>query len=107
MLTTLFILNIFNHAQPALLYLVPGVLISLWGTALLRNELSLMWGYTEDGSISLGPEGQNMGEKNDVDVKDEKTAAKKLKREKEDHIILFSLSQVIRKVKPENPAKID
>ncbi|TVY31424.1 Signal peptide peptidase [Lachnellula subtilissima] len=51
MLTTLVVLNYFNHAQPALLYLVPGVLISLWGTAWVRGEMQLMWGYTEDGSF--------------------------------------------------------
>jgi minor histocompatibility antigen H13 len=51
MLTTLAVLKIYNHAQPALLYLVPGVLIALWGTALVRGELPLMWAYTEDGSL--------------------------------------------------------
>lgn len=38
---------IWNHAQPALLYLVPGVLGSVWITATVRGELSLMWHYTE------------------------------------------------------------
>jgi minor histocompatibility antigen H13 len=51
MFTTLVILQIFNHAQPALLYLVPGVLIALWGTALVKGDLAIMWGYTEDGSL--------------------------------------------------------
>lgn len=51
MVTTLAVLKIYNHAQPALLYLVPGVLIALWGTALVKGELPLMWGYTEDGSL--------------------------------------------------------
>lgn len=51
MITTLAVLKIYNHAQPALLYLVPGVLIALWGTALVRREFALMWGYTEDGSL--------------------------------------------------------
>ncbi|EMC94863.1 hypothetical protein BAUCODRAFT_42839, partial [Baudoinia panamericana UAMH 10762] len=47
MITTLGIMSFFNHAQPALLYLVPGVLLSLWGTALLRGELKEMWNFTE------------------------------------------------------------
>lgn len=47
MLTTLGVMAVFNHAQPALLYLVPGVLVSLWGTALVRGELRQMWEYTE------------------------------------------------------------
>lgn len=48
LLTTLGVMMIWNHAQPALLYLVPGVLGSLWLTALVRGELNLMWNYTED-----------------------------------------------------------
>ncbi len=49
MLVTLFVMQIYKHAQPALLYLVPGVLVAVWGTALARGELKLMWEYTEDG----------------------------------------------------------
>jgi minor histocompatibility antigen H13 len=55
MIVTVAIMRIFNHGQPALLYLVPGVLIALWGTALVRGEVLLMWGYTEDGSIDMEP----------------------------------------------------
>ena len=51
MIATLVVLHIYNHGQPALLYLVPCVLTSLWGTALVRGEFMLMWEYTEDGSI--------------------------------------------------------
>ena len=47
MLTTLGVMSVFQHAQPALLYLVPGVLISLWGTALVRRELRDMWEFSE------------------------------------------------------------
>jgi len=47
MLVTLSIMQIFGHAQPALLYLVPGVLISLWGTAMVRGERKQMWEYDE------------------------------------------------------------
>lgn len=48
---TLAMLLIFRHGQPALLYLVPGVLGSIYLTALVRGELKLIWGYTEDGSL--------------------------------------------------------
>ncbi|KAI0388391.1 signal peptide peptidase-domain-containing protein [Xylariaceae sp. FL0594] len=51
MVATLAMLITFNHAQPALLYLVPGVVISLWLTAVVRGELGEMWKYTEDGSL--------------------------------------------------------
>jgi minor histocompatibility antigen H13 len=47
LLATLGIMMIWDHAQPALLYLVPGVLGSVWLTAAVRGELSLIWNYTE------------------------------------------------------------
>lgn len=51
MAATLVALFVYNHAQPALLYLVPGVLGSLWTTALVRGEIKHLWGYTEDGML--------------------------------------------------------
>lgn len=47
MVATLGVMSVFQHAQPALLYLVPGVLISLWGTGLVRGELGVMWNFSE------------------------------------------------------------
>lgn len=47
MLTTLVVMSMFQHAQPALLYLVPGVLASIWGTGWARGDLQAMWEYTE------------------------------------------------------------
>lgn len=48
MLATLGVMHVWGHAQPALLYLVPGVLGSLWLTALIRGELKLMWNFSEE-----------------------------------------------------------
>ncbi len=53
MLATLTALLVFNHGQPALLYLVPGVTGALWMTGLCRGELGDMWRYTEDGSLDV------------------------------------------------------
>lgn len=47
MLATLGVMQVWGHAQPALLYLVPGVLGSLWLTALVRGEIGLMWRFSE------------------------------------------------------------
>ncbi|GFF24630.1 signal peptide peptidase 1 [Aspergillus udagawae] len=47
MISTLVAMQYSNHAQPALLYLVPGVLSFLWGTALLRGELREMWEFSD------------------------------------------------------------
>ncbi|KAB8072512.1 signal peptide peptidase-domain-containing protein [Aspergillus leporis] len=46
-LVTLIIMQCFDHPQPALLYLVPGVLISLWGTALVKGDLEEMWEFSD------------------------------------------------------------
>lgn len=51
MLATLAMLLTFNHAQPALLYLVPGVVSAVWITGIFRGEAREMWKYTEDGSL--------------------------------------------------------
>lgn len=51
MLVTLAMLMVFSRGQPALLYLVPGVLGALGATGLVRGELKELWRYTEDGSM--------------------------------------------------------
>jgi minor histocompatibility antigen H13 len=48
MIVTLLVMHISEHGQPALLYLVPGVLGALWGTAAWKGDLDHMWNYTED-----------------------------------------------------------
>ncbi|KAL8794838.1 MAG: hypothetical protein Q9195_002666 [Heterodermia aff. obscurata] len=47
MVTTLGVMSFSGSAQPALLYLVPGVLISLWTTALIKGDLNEMWRFDE------------------------------------------------------------
>ena len=47
MIATLGILQIYSHAQPALLYLVPGTLGALWGTALIKGDIKTLWEYSE------------------------------------------------------------
>ncbi|KAI0428392.1 signal peptide peptidase-domain-containing protein [Xylaria sp. FL1042] len=51
MIATLVMLLVFQHAQPALLYLVPGVVTAVWFTGAVRGEIREMWKYTEDGSL--------------------------------------------------------
>ncbi|KAF2231851.1 hypothetical protein EV356DRAFT_506481 [Viridothelium virens] len=47
MCVTLIVMQIADHAQPALLYLVPGVLGSVWLTGLIKGEAKDMWTYDE------------------------------------------------------------
>jgi minor histocompatibility antigen H13 len=64
MITTLCVMITFQHPQPALLYLVPGVLISLWGMALIKGDVKVMYEYTE-------AEDEPSSEQNDKDPKNE------------------------------------
>ena len=47
MLCTLGVMEIYGQAQPALLYLVPGVLGSIWGTALVKGDIKTLWSFDE------------------------------------------------------------
>lgn len=47
MICTLGVMDIYGQAQPALLYLVPGVLGSLWGTALVKGDIKTLWAFDE------------------------------------------------------------
>ncbi|KAG9228469.1 signal peptide peptidase-domain-containing protein [Amylocarpus encephaloides] len=89
MFATLIVLRVFNHAQPALLYLVPGVLISLWGTAFLRGEFDLMWEYTEDGSLDFYEKSDGGGKP----IENGEVNEKKPKEPRDHHVFMFSLSE--------------
>ncbi|KAL8768995.1 MAG: hypothetical protein Q9209_004912 [Squamulea sp. 1 TL-2023] len=47
MMMTLGIMQFTGHAQPALFYLVPCVLGSFWGRAVLRGEVKEVWNFNE------------------------------------------------------------
>ena len=47
-LMTLCSMYFFNHAQPALLYLVPCCLLSSTFTALASKEFTLLWNFNEE-----------------------------------------------------------
>jgi minor histocompatibility antigen H13 len=115
MMVTITVMRIWDHGQPALLYLVPGVLGTLWGTALVRGEWKLMWEYTEDGSLDVEGDGEKNSEKkglnkekeglfmgllgSGMDEKVDKILAK-AKEEHAHHVFLFSLSEPkLRKAK--------
>jgi minor histocompatibility antigen H13 len=51
MIVTVVVMQVAQHAQPALLYLVPGVLGSFWGTALIKGDLKTLWNYSEQPEI--------------------------------------------------------
>lgn len=47
MVTTVLAMQYSERGQPALLYLVPGVLLSLWGTALFKGDIRDMWHFSD------------------------------------------------------------
>lgn len=47
LVTTIFVMNYFEAAQPALLYIVPGVLGSVLLHAYLKGELAAVFAYSE------------------------------------------------------------
>eukprot|EP00455_Lapot_gusevi_P029226 TRINITY_DN312_c0_g1_i2.p1 TRINITY_DN312_c0_g1~~TRINITY_DN312_c0_g1_i2.p1 ORF type:complete len:384 (+),score=87.23 TRINITY_DN312_c0_g1_i2:91-1242(+) len=54
--TTVAVMYAFQHAQPALLYLVPGCLGSVFLLALQRKQFSLWYHYTEEKPEEAKPE---------------------------------------------------
>ena len=72
MIATLLVMSIWQHAQPALLYLVPGVLLSIWSTALVRGEVKEMWNYTEEVNGEASEDDANAKTKKTDDKKDNK-----------------------------------
>lgn len=53
LLVTIGILLIFKRGQPALLYLVPGVLGGAYSTGLWRGEIKDLFKYTENGDLDM------------------------------------------------------
>lgn len=104
MVATLGMLLAFNHAQPALLYLVPGVVLSVWITGAVRGEIRDMWKYTEDGSldntdviVEVDGDGNIIKEIQDNKVKDDEKGKNK-EDAKEDSTFLYEEKVVSEKV---------
>jgi len=48
LVSTIVVMHTFQHAQPALLYLVPACIITSFGLAMLRGEVTQLLAYTEE-----------------------------------------------------------
>jgi len=49
---TVIVMIVYDHGQPALLYLVPGCCLSVMGLAAYNGEFSYMWNFSEDEYIT-------------------------------------------------------
>lgn len=67
MIATLAVMQYWDHAQPALLYLVPSVLVSLWGTALVRGDIGTMWKFSDSFDEAVEESSPQDGKKHDND----------------------------------------
>lgn len=72
---TIIVMLVFDHGQPALLYLVPGCIFAVCGTALAKGEFSLMWNFSEDEFITAPEEDESDEDADDKD-KDKKAGKK-------------------------------
>lgn len=60
---TIVVMLVFDHGQPALLYLVPGCILTVLGTAVYKGEFSLLWEHSEDEYITPPDDGEGEGKK--------------------------------------------
>mmetsp|Transcript_19477 Transcript_19477/g.23324 ORF Transcript_19477/g.23324 Transcript_19477/m.23324 type:complete len:382 (+) Transcript_19477:258-1403(+) len=79
LITTIAVMNIFNAAQPALLYIVPGVLISVAICAAVRGDSADLLAYEE--SSALGDLLNEGGEDEAVSKEGEKPATSSSKKD--------------------------
>jgi len=57
LVATVVVMVRFKAAQPALLYLVPGVLVPVFGVAAASGDLSALWGFSEEAAPREGEGG--------------------------------------------------
>jgi len=74
LMATIFVMQVFKHAQPALLYLVPACLVTPMMVALFRGELKTLFAYEDN------PEEIKEKDEKDSSSKDKKKDSKKGKR---------------------------
>lgn len=56
---TIVVMLVFDHGQPALLYLVPGCILTVLGTAVSKGELNYLFEFSEDEYITPPDEGDD------------------------------------------------
>lgn len=62
---TIVVMLVFDHGQPALLYLVPGCILLVLGTAASKGELSKLFEFSEDEFITPPDDGEGDDSKKD------------------------------------------
>ena len=73
---TMYIMVVFQHAQPALLYIVPYVLVAILLGALVKGDLSALFSWTTEGVYTILDTADETAAKAKRCAQDEKEAAK-------------------------------
>lgn len=79
MLVTVTVMHIWSRAQPALLYLVPGVMMAVWGTAVVRGEVGMAWAYSEEVHAEEEEKGRKKNKGSEKALGAEEAADEKIK----------------------------
>ena len=78
-IATVVVMLIFDHGQPALLYLVPGVLLSVVFISFAKGEFKMMWEFSEEKFTNdpkvLEEKKKNAGNKRKVTYESKKEKA--------------------------------
>ena len=72
MVCTIVVMLVFDHGQPALLYLVPGCCFAVLGTALMKGEYRKLMDHDEEAYITNDDEEEEEDDKKKKDDKKEK-----------------------------------
>lgn len=74
---TIIVMLVFDHGQPALLYLVPGCILLVLGTAVYKGELSQLLEFSEEEYITAPEQEGDDDDDGDKDDNDDKNETKK------------------------------
>ncbi|KAG2342885.1 hypothetical protein BDR05DRAFT_885392 [Suillus weaverae] len=61
LVTTMTVMHVFGQAQPALLYLSPACILTLFGVGIVRGELGDVWKWIDDGLMETPGSGEYDG----------------------------------------------
>lgn len=64
-IATVIVMIIYDHGQPALLYLVPACLFGMTIVSLVKGEFKLMWNWNEEEFIMTKEQLEELHEKDD------------------------------------------
>ena len=105
LVNTMVVMVVFKHAQPALLYIVPWLLVTTVLTAAVKGELSLLWRFDVSMLFQQETEALSPEEAARIAVEEEAKRVEAAKQEEEDSI-MWVIKDFFGLHPKEEPAKI-